>query len=312
MIIQADQTNKDYKKEPCALLEAMAGTLNQSDDYRVLKRFEAIKEYNIIDAAEEETRSIGIYLDTETTGLDYKNDKIIELALVPFEYSQDGRIFRILDGYSGFQDPGVKLNDKITLLTGITDDMVKDQVFDNNRVEEVVQAASLIIAHNASFDRKFIEKQFPIFKQKAWGCSYTQVPWREENISSAKLEYLAYKFGIFYDAHRAEMDCLVGVHILTQVLPLSKELVLKVLLSKSLEKSYIIWAINSPFSSKDILKARGYRWNDGNNGKPKAWYIEVGEELKAEEVKFLQQNIYSSNVALTIDEIHPLNRFSAR
>ena len=202
------------------------------------------------------------------------------------------------------------------MLTGITDDMVKDQAIDNNRVEAIVQAASLIVAHNASFDRKFIEKQFPIFKQKAWGCSYTQIPWRGENISSAKLEYLAYKFGFFYDAHRAEMDCLVGVHILTQMLSLSKELAFKVLLNKSLEKSYIIWAINSPFSAKDILKTRGYRWNDGNNGKPKAWYIEVDEVTKDNEMKFLQQNIYAANTAFsstfTIDEINPFNRFSAR
>lgn len=290
-------------------LEEAAEYLAQNGDYQVLRRFVPVQQYHH-DAQEE--KLIGVYLDIETTGLDYQNDKIIELALVAFEYSQDGKIFRILDSYSSFQDPAVALNEQITLLTGITDDMVKDQAIDHNKVEAIIQPASIIIAHNAGFDRKFIEKVFPMFKQKAWGCSYAQIPWRGENISSAKLEYLAYKFGFFYDAHRAELDCLVGVHLLTQLLPQSKSLALKLLLDNAKEKSYIIWAINSPFSSKDILKARGYRWNNGNNGKPKAWCIEVSEELKADEMKFLQQNIYSSNVALTIDEIHPLNRFSAR
>ena len=197
-------------------LEEAAQYLSQSNDYKILRRFSPTKQYQ---NSTKREKLIGIYLDTETTGLDYNNDKIIELALVPFEYNKEGAIFRILDGYSGFQDPGIALKEQITLLTGITDDMVRNQTIEHNRVEELVSSASLIIAHNAGFDRKFVEKQFPIFKQKAWGCSYTQVPWKKENISSAKLEYLAYKFGFFYEAHRAEMDCLVGVHLLTQSLP---------------------------------------------------------------------------------------------
>ena len=294
-------------------LEEIAKLLSQSNRYQVLERFEQLKQYHPSDDSDEMEKLIGVYLDTETTGLDYKNDKIIELALVPFEYSQDGRIFKILDSYSSFQDPGEPLNEQISLLTGITDNMVKDQIIDNAQVESIVKSASLIVAHNSSFDRKFVEKQFPIFKQSAWGCSYTQVPWRQENISSAKLEYLAYKFGFFYDAHRAEVDCLVGVHLLTQLLPQSKDLVFKVLLDNAKEKSYIIWAINTPFSTKDILKSRGYRWNDGNNGKPKAWYIEINnEQAKALEQDFLSQHIYQSNVVPTIEEINPFNRFSGR
>ena len=286
-----------------------ATRLNQSSDYRVLKRFIPKKQYH---NSTQEGNLIGIYLDTETTGLDYNNDQIIELALVPFEYDEEGHIFRILNGYSSFQDPGIMLKEHITLLTGITDDMVKNKTIEHKRVEELVSSSSLIIAHNAGFDRKFVEKQFPIFKQKAWGCSYSQVPWKKENISSAKLEYLAYKFSFFYEAHRAEMDCLVGIHLLTQLLPISKELVFKTLLNQVQETSYIIWATNSPFSTKDILKTRGYRWNDGSNGKQKAWYIEVNDLVKNEEEDFLYQNIYQKKGDLVIDEINSLNRFSTR
>ncbi len=288
-------------------LDEAAEYLAQNSDYQVLRRFVPVQQYHH-DTQEE--KLIGVYLDIETTGLDYQNDKIIELALVAFEYSQDGKIFKILGSYCSFQDPGAPLNEQITVLTGITDNMVKDQAIDHNKVEAIIQPASLIIAHNASFDRKFIEKILPIFKQKAWGCSCTQVPWKQENISSVKLEYLAYKFGFFYDAHRAEVDCLVGIHLLTQILPISNELAFKALLNNVEEKSYIIWATNSPFNTKDILKARGYRWNDGNNNKPKAWYIEVSALDREEELNFLYQNIYSSKVNLTIDEINQFNRFA--
>lgn len=309
------QINQTIQTEQCKFFETMSRTLSQSNDYRILKRFDPIKQYNI-DIAEAEdnegTKLIGLYLDTETTGLDYKTDKIIELAIVPFEYSQDGRIFRILDSYSSFQDPEVALDKQITLLTGITNEMVKGQIIDNNKLESMVSSSSIVIAHNAGFDRKFIEKQFSIFKQKPWGCSYTQIPWKEEGISSAKLEYLAYKFGFFYDAHRAEMDCLVGVHLLSQALPKSGDLAFKLLLDKAKGSSYIIWATNSPFSSKDILKNRGYRWNDGNNGKPKAWYIEVSEQTKDAEQDFLFEHIYQAKVKIAVEEINSFNRFSAR
>lgn len=290
-------------------IEEIVKILADHSNYQVLKRFEKLEQYHLDDGEE---KLIGIYLDTETTGLNYKQDKIIELALVPFEYNKEGKVFRILKGYSGFQDPGVPLSRDITLLTGITNDMVRGQSFDSEKIESLVSSASLIVAHNASFDRKFVEKQFPIVKEKAWGCSCSQIPWKEESISSAKLEYLAYKFGFFYDAHRAEVDCLVGVHILTQLLPVSKELVLKFLLQKAYEKSYIIWATNAPYDSKDFLKSRGYKWNDGNNGKPKAWYTETNETIRDSELEFLLQNIYKRKFDIQVDEINPFNRFAVR
>jgi len=37
-----------------------------------------------------------------------------------------------------------------------------------------------------------------------------------------------------------------------------------------------IFAENSPFNMKDHLKARGYRWSDGSDGRPKSWRIEIG------------------------------------
>ncbi len=111
--------------------------------------------------------------------------------------------------------------------------MIKGCSIDNNRVEEIVERANLIIAHNAGFDRKIVEKQFPIFKKKPWACTCTQIPWSKEGITSTKLEYLAYKFNFFYEAHRAEIDCLAGINILTQLLSISGNSVLNVLLENA-------------------------------------------------------------------------------
>ena len=117
--------------------------------------------------------------------------------------------------------------------------MVKERAIDNNRVEEIVKYANLIIAHNAIFDRKFVEKQFPVFKEKSWSCTCTQIKWEEEGIASAKLEYIAYKFSLFYEAHRAEIDCFVGIHLLTKKLPISGKSVFNELLENARKKPIV-------------------------------------------------------------------------
>jgi DNA polymerase-3 subunit epsilon len=84
------------------------------------------------------------------------------------------------------------------------------------------------------------------------------------------------------------------------------------LLIKSIKYFISYSAEASPYEYKDILKARGYRWNDGSNNKAKAWFIEVSEQLKEEELNFLYQEIYKSKPVLKIEEITPYNRFSIR
>ena len=90
-----------------------------------------------------------------------------------------------------------------------------------------MQDVDLIIAHNAQFDRTFFERTFHSVLAKAWGCSIYDIDWSFEGISNHKLEYIAYKYGFFYEGHRAFTDYLAGINILAQNLPNSRELALK-------------------------------------------------------------------------------------
>ena len=94
-------------------------------------------------------------------------------------------------------------------------------------------------------------------------------------------------------------------------LPKSGDLVLKTLLNNARLKSYRIWALGSPFESKDLLKNRGYRW-PGDNGKHRSWYIDVDEESKEQELKYLKEEIFKMDIDLPIDSITAFNRFSER
>lgn len=126
-----------------ALAEALAG----SPDYRVLRRL--VPRPLSAPPAGLETR-VGILLDTETTGLDHARDEIIELGMVKFDYSADGRIVGVRDTFSAFNEPSAPIPPDVTALTGITDEMVAGHRFDDAPIAAFVDEAVIIIGTTAA------------------------------------------------------------------------------------------------------------------------------------------------------------------
>ena len=289
-------------------LKKLASILSKSNQYRVTEKYQKPEYYNIADASD---KLIGVFLDVEATGLSYATDKMIELGMVKFEYTEDGRIFRLLDEFSSYQDPNKPIPEYITKLTGINDDTVRGRQINEIEVADYLQNVDLIIAHNAQFDRTFFEITFPAIPSKAWGCSMYDIDWKFEDISSHKLEYIAYKYNFFFEGHRAIIDCLAGIHILAQELPNSQQPVLKQLLTNALAIRFKLYATNSPYESKDLLKARGYRWSMNQNDKHRAWSIELTEDKVAEEINYLRSNVYGrSSINIPVEIFDAYSRFS--
>jgi len=185
------------------------------------------------------------------------------------------------------------------------------------RIEEQAVAtfasdAVIVIAHNAHFDRKFAERYWPIFEDRAWACSATQIEWRKHGFDGSRLGYLLAGIGYFFQAHRAVDDCLALAEILASGLPGTDNSALGALLERARRKSFRIWAEQSPFDLKDELKKRGYRWSDGADGRPRSWYIDVDEADQANEIDFLRKVIYLSDVDPRTQAISAFNRFSVR
>jgi DNA polymerase-3 subunit epsilon len=88
----------------------------------------------------------------------------------------------------------------------------------------------IVIAHKASFDRKFAERYWPIFERKGWGCSATEVEWRKHGFEGSRLGYLLNGAGLFHQAHRAVDDCHALLEILALELPTAGTSALVVLL----------------------------------------------------------------------------------
>lgn len=293
-----------------AKYEAMAAQLEATGDYRILRR---LAPRSIITLPDGTETKLGIVLDLETTGLDPATGEIIEIGMVPFTYSPlDGRIFEVKEAFSRLRQPSAPIPEEITKLTGITDEMVAGQTIDPAEVATFVAPADLIVAHNAAFDRKFAERFCEAFVAKPWACSLSQVEWAVEGFEGAKLGYLLAGCGLFHDAHRAADDCRALIEILAHPLPISGIPAMEKLLEAARSTTCTIWAENSPFEKKDTLKARGYRWNPGNDGRPKCWFRDVPEiELEAE-LSYLRSEIYQREANIPVKQLTAFDRFSDR
>jgi len=290
-------------------LEAMARTLEASGTYRVLRR---LAPHIAVEPPPGLVTRQGLMVDVETTGLDPARHEIIELAMVPFTYGLDGQIFAVGEPFHGLRQPSEPISAEITGITGITNEMVAGQAIDPAAVGSFAAGAALVIAHNAAFDRRFLEPFCETFTTKAWACSMSQVDWAGEGHEGTKLAYLAAGAGFFYDRHRATNDCLAAVALLGAPLPRSGRSALAQLLENARTPTWRIWAENSPFDLKDVLKARGYRWNGEGSAAPRAWYIDVTDHAREAEMAFLKAEIYRGEIDLLVRRIDAYDRFSDR
>lgn len=290
-----------------AAAAAAATLLDRHPDYRVLRRLALHDDF---DSGATGPTASAVILDTETTGTRQDEDRLLEVGIVRFEYTLDGgRVTRISDVYSGLEDPGMPIPPESTEIHGITDAMVAGQRLDEQRIAAIVEGATLVIAHNAAFDRPFMERRMPLFASLPWGCSLEQVPWAAEGYRGAKLEYLGWMSGFFYEAHRSEVDCRALLEVLARPLPKSGMTGLCQLLTAASEPALRLWATGSPFETKDVLRLRGYRWDADR----RCWSRVVAKAVAREESEWLKASVYAGRAAqIDVEVLDSRVRFSGR
>lgn len=272
-------------------LSAALNLIHAGDKYQVLERLGDIEPVDPHDGVEPR---VGLVLDLETTGLDSQADKIIEIGLLRFSFDpSSGQVLAVESTLSYFEDPGMPLSETITELTGITDAMVAGQSIDDAIIAKELEVAGIVIAHNAGFDRPFFEKRFESIQDKHWACSLSEVPWKSYGFRCKKLGcLLVCKNKVYFEGHRAGNDCLALLHLLAKPFE-DGAMPLDMLLHSARQRSFPLRAVGAPFEVKDILKRHGYQWNDGSNGQPRAWWKEVFESLREEELDWLAEHGYS-------------------
>ena len=276
--------------------DEMADTLSAHPDYKVKRRLVPVLDFG--PGSGGPTQRV-LILDTETTGLDWRAENIIELAMLAVDVDmQSGQPVGELEVYEDFEDPGRPIPPEIVKLTGITDQDVKGHQFNEAKIKDMVARADLIVAHNAGFDRPFVEHRLEVFEHKAWACSFAGINWKAQGLGSAKLEFLCSELGWFYDAHRAQVDCHALLRVLSSPLKTKAEEMpltgLQQLFKSAEQARTVVKAFGSPFETKDKLKARGYRWD----AEAKVWFTAVksADALEAE-AEWLKSQIYAGRAA---------------
>lgn len=298
---------------------AAAALLEAESDYRVLRRLdvELIPVVPPVDkdgGKEGSTVRRAVFLDTETTGTDILRDEVIELAMVAFDYDpKSGVVHKVYEAeaFNRFRDPGRPIPPDATRVNNITDEMVAGQTISDEDVEAFLAGVGLVIAHSASFDRPMVEKTWGVFQGLNWACSIEDMAWKDRGFGSNSLEYLLMKQGFFFEGHRAKIDCLAGIALLASPLPPANgkqgEPALSALLASARKARTLIRAVNSPFETKDILKARGYRWDNAD----RVWWT-LTEDLDAEQA-WLEEHVYHGRLPpLPLKPIRADIRFSLR
>lgn len=163
------------------------------------------------DLAPDHRTGLACVVDVETTGLSGQ-DEAIELGLVLFAFDRaSGAILGVVDEYVGLREPTVPINPSAQAVHGISLEQLHGQRLDHDRLEAIFIQSEFLIAHNASFDRRFVSRLSDTAAEKPWLCSMRGIDWLAKGAPSLKLQELLRKYRIATpNAHRA-LDDVYGV-----------------------------------------------------------------------------------------------------
>jgi len=187
----------------CAVPVALADMLAPGTDAEVAARYARLPV--IAAEASSGLEDEVAYLDVETTGVDCRRDRIIEVAVIV------ARGPEIIDRYSSLVDPGRSVPHDITLLTGIDDAMLEGAPAAATVMRELAAVVGDrdIVAHHAVFDRTFVADaaaRAGVALSNRWLDSLELARIALPRLRSHRLRDLSAAFGIEEPFHRASGD----------------------------------------------------------------------------------------------------------
>jgi len=286
--------------------EAAARSLDLHEDFRVLRRMREMDRP--ADPRNRNVGRVGIAIDVETTGLDPDKHEVIELAVQRFRIDDAGSIIETGKPRTWLEQPSTSIPAEIERTTGLTDADVAGRAINEGEATSMIRDVDFVVAHNASFDRPFVEARLPLIAGQPWVCSLADIDWKGLGYQDRTLSGLLARMGCFYDAHRAQTDVSALLHLLDHVPSGGSKTVCGMALERAQSPRAVVEAIGAPFSERSALRTRGYRWNP----EQKVWFIEVAETNIDLECDWLAQHIYPGRGEPLVKKIAWETRFSRR
>jgi DNA polymerase III alpha subunit (gram-positive type) len=152
-----------------------------------------------------------LIIDTETTGLSPTDNKLIEVCGILYNLEHRA----ILQIYSTLLpcqiNEAERFNNILAEVTRL--DYALESVY---LLEEMSRYAQALVAHNAKFDKAFIENNFSAMRDKKWICTM-DFPWPVE-LQRRRLQDVCEAMDVEYkNAHRAFYDCMLLVECFNKV-----------------------------------------------------------------------------------------------
>ena len=184
--------------------------LEKEDPFKVIYGCEVYLVDDVSDFAVENEKGQSlrddyVVFDLETTGFSQEKDKIIEIGAVRVKNG------KICEKYSTFVNPERSIPERITDLTSITNDMVKEAPTIETVLPEFLEfiGDSVLVAHNAGFDHGFIRQKAEELGKKTdftvvdtVGLARVLFP----ELAKYKLDNIAKKLKISLENHHRAVD----------------------------------------------------------------------------------------------------------
>jgi len=211
-------------------------------------------------------------LDTETTGLDASKGSVLEVAAVLYHIDTRSIISQASTLCYAEENPAFEVN-RIAV-ESVKNTPPKIEAHAKLLIREMMMEADAIVAHNAPFDKKWIETIVDFQEASLntpWICTKSDVIWPVRKGIPLNLIHICADLGVpITSAHRALSDCLLLVNAIECIEDI------EYFLDKS-GKGRIIYHAEISYEQRQIVKDAGFQWDNAK----KVWHAKLTPEIAA-------------------------------